>query len=804
MLKNYLIVAIRNLRRQKAYSLINVSGLAVGLACCILILLFVQDEWAYDRFHENAERTYRVVREMRAGDGTLSYSPITPGPLGAGLRDEFPEVEQAVRLWSWAVWIHSGDEWYKEGAKLVDGNMLEVLTFPLVRGDRETALRDPYSMVISGEMARRYFADEDPMGKVLTLDRESLSGEYTVTGVWDDKALSTVRFDCLISTVPQVLHSYWDGWESRPFFETYIVLPEGYAPAELERKFPDFIARYMGAEERARTTYRLQPLTRIHLYSNADYADMEPWRGDNIAYVYLICTIGLCILAIACINFVNLTTARSAHRGREVGLRKVVGAQRRQLVGQFLGESTLLALLALVAASGLVDALLPAFNDYVGKTLSLEMGMRLSAVAGALGLALVVGILAGSYPAFFLSAFRPVATLQGRIKVGRKGAYFRKTLVASQFAVTILLTIGTGIIYRQLEYIDEKKLGFNEEHLVSLPIFRADKTMRDDAQKQLSLRYDEVKQAFLQHAHILKASAVRFNMGSQGGGKLYAIRPEGEAEGNRRMRIQMADEDFLETYQIELIAGRNFSDTADAEEAFILNETAVRQLGWTDPIGKRIEVPGLERTGAVIGVVRDYHGASLRQQIGPVALCTNPPGYLHLTLRIDPEHIPATLDFMRDQWRAVAPSRPFRFHFVDALLEHIYREDARLAQVASLAALLAVFVACLGLFGLALFTVEQRTREIGIRKVLGASMPNIFLLLSREFTRLALAANLLAWPIAYFAARDWLQEFAYRVDLELWIFLLGGAATFLVAWATVSFQALRAASANPVDALRCE
>ena len=800
MFKNYLTVAIRNLLRHRAYSLINILGLAVGMACCVLILLYVQDELSYDRHHENGDRIYRVLREQHVGSGSSPPSTGISGAMAPALLNDFPEVEQAIRVMNSGAFVRYEDKIFEQTICISEAPILDMFTFPLVEGDPKTALRDPSSILITQEMAGRFFGSENPIGKVITSDDRYVGGSYKITGILKDiPENSTFRFDFLTATVPQrYIGGVWDQWRGgsgwRPFM-AYVLLREGYAHRDLEAKLPGFMERYMGEEVRANNTYHLQQYTRIYLYSRADYG--IPFYGD-IENVYIFSTVAFFILLIACINFMNLATARSANRAQEVGMRKVVGAYRTQLIGQFLGESVLLSFIALLLALCLVELVLPEFNSLVYKNLSLTAGGHTGLLLGLPGIAVFVGFLAGSYPALFLSAFHPVEVLKGKMRIGTTSAWLRKGLVVFQFSISALLIIGTIVVYRQLAYMSNKKLGFNKEHTVLMPIFYRDRS--------LCARNDMVKNEFLQHPNVLKAAASHSNGPLYG--QLEAVRPEGALENEWQMQIVGVDEDFLDTYEIELLAGRNLSRdiASDSTEAFLLNETAVKQLGWTHPIGKQFEWQEGDnlRRGRVVGVVKDFHNRSLRDKIPPVVICKWQPVFNTLSLRIRGEDIPATMDFLRAKWKELVPAYPFEAFFMDQILERMYLPETRFGEITQIFSLLAVFVACLGLLGLASFTAQQRTREIGIRKALGASVPSVILLLSEEFLKLVLVANLIAWPLAYYGLDNWLQNFEYRVSLGTMAFVLSGVLTLAVALATVSYQAIRAATANPVDALKYE
>ena len=800
MFRNYLTVAVRNLLRHKVYSLINILGLAIGLTCCILILLYVQDDLSYDRHHEKADRIYRVIREIHMKGTDPSYSVGTLGPLAAALQDDFPEIQHAVRAHNRGTWISYGDKGFFQSHRVADASILDVFTLPLIKGDPQTVLKDPYSILLTEQMAQKYFGDEGAIGKVVNVEDKYFGGDYTITGILQDiPRNSHFYFDCLSSTVTpsSFMQDTWVIWHQASYrpVQTYLLLHEGHAPAELERKFPDFVERHMGAEVRAHMTYSLQPLTRIYLYSNVDYG--IPWYG-GITYVYLFSSIAFFILLIACINFMNLATARSANRAQEVGMRKVVGTHRVQLIGQFLGESILLSFLALLLAVVLVGLVLPAFNDLAGKPLSLNMDNSGLMLLGLPVIGLLVGLLAGSYPAFLLSAFQPVEVLKGTLKIGSKSTWLRRGLVVFQFSISIFLIIGTMIVYNQMEYIRNRKMGFAKEQIVVMNILWQDQS--------LIQRYEIVKNEFLQHPNVLKATASLSLIGIWGSYDTFRLE---DAPGEEwRMLTLVVDEDFLETYEMKLIAGRNLPEgtVSDSSQAFILNETAVKKLGWTDPIGKPLELEtnkGIFR-GNVIGVVKDFHTASLREEIAPTVLYKYQPLFRWISLKISSDNIPATMDFLKKKWKRLIPQRPFRSSFLDDDLDGMYRTEMRLSQIFRIFSLLAIFIACLGLLGLTSFTTQQRTKEIGIRKVLGASVSSIVLLLSKEFVKLVAVANIIAWPVAYYIMKNWLQDFAYRIDIGIETFVLGGVLALLIALITVGYQAVKAATANPVDALRYE
>jgi len=784
MLRNYLVVAVRSLLRHRLYSLLNIAGLAVGLAVCILILLFVRDELSYDRHHEKSEQIYRLLQGRSA---RTSYPP------GAILRDDVPEVQEMTHVsCKWERLVSYGEKRFKEPDFLyADPNIFSVFSLPLRQGDLRTALAEPFSIVLTREMARKYFGDQEPLGRRLRIDNKH---NYTITGVLADIPRQThFTFDFLATFVGSE-KVFYEGmlthWGVSNFY-TYLALHEGSSIAALEEKMSARIAPVIREKHPELTPphLRLQPLPDIHLHSAELWGDIEP--QGNITWVHFFSAIAVFILLVACINFTNLSTARAMERMREVGMRKVVGAHRRQLVGQFLGESVLLTGIALLVGLTLVELSLPAFNAMVGKKLGLLAAADPELLIGLAGTALLVGIAAGSYPAFYLSSFRPVEVLKGSLNGGRGGALFRRGLVVLQFAISIALIVGTGVVYRQMEYMRYKDLGFDKEHVAVVEMPGGD----SEGFKAEVVQYPGV-------TGLAGASDVP----PDPYGRSAPITPEEAPELAKWTHIIAVDYDLIETLGLQLVAGRAFSSAfgTDEEEALILTETAVEELGWRSPeeaLGKRCQIDG-ERT--VVGVLKDFHFESLHVPVKGRALEVRPDWTWLLVVRIRGDQIPETLTFLEGKWAEFFPDWPFDFWFVEQRFDQAYRSEERTGKVAGAAALLAVFVACLGLFGLASFTTEQRTKEIGIRKVLGATIPGIVSLLSKEVIWLVAGANAVAWPVAYFVMERWLRAFPYRINPDAEIFLLGGLLTLVIAWLTVSWQAIKTALANPVDALRHE
>ena len=809
MIKNLLTVAVRNLLRHKLYTAVNVLGLAIGLAGAILILLYVNQEFSVDRFYTLGDRIYKVIREVRKTTRT-TYESGTSGALGPELEASFPEVETTIRFWRWPVNARYGERKGEYEFALVDDGFLRVFDFDLIRGDPEIALRFPNSVIITEDVARHLFGDDDPMGRSFSVESTVFPGEYTVTGILKaPHPSSDLSFQILSTTVTPVgeVRDKWTMWQPmlswRPV-ETFVLLKAGQDHRSLQTKMQSLIERFMGGEVATKSAFHLQPIHRVYLYGTSDF---NPTDVGRIQRIYLLATIGMIVVVIACVNFTNLATARAVTRKREVGVRKVVGAHRPQLMVQFLGESLLLTGIALLIALALADISLPLFNQFAQSDLHIDVSIVAASAPAVLALTVLAGLLAGAYPAFFLSSFLPVTALRGGTFSSSGTAWLKKGLVVFQFGTSILLVICTLVVYQQLRYIDTKDLGFARDHIVSLPIFGHDVFAEPNPKKRLSARHEMVKLGFLEHPNVLSASAVRYRIAGYAG-RPRLIWPDGDRTRERTIRINEVDGSFFETFDVPVLLGRAFSaDVAsDTSQAIILNETAVRLLGWeNDPIGRQIESPAFkDQVVTVIGVVRDYHGLSLRAEIEPLGFIARSEFFYSLNLRIRPEGTAQTLAFLESQWKRFVPDEPFEYHFMDEFMEWIYFNEIRTGKMLGVFSLLAIFVACMGLFGLVAFMVQSRTKEIGVRKVLGASTSHLVILVSREFLLLVLVASVVAWPIAYYLMRDWLSGFAYRTSLTVVPFVVSAMMALIIAFVTVSIQAVRAAHANPIDALRDE
>lgn len=821
MFKNYFKIALRNLLKNKSYTFINIFGLALGIACCVLILLFVRDELSYDRFHRNGERIYRVITEMNFPGKELTIA-TTPPPMAPALLTDFPEIQKVVRFRKAPKILLSYEEkrQYESEVFFADSSLFGLMNFPLLKGDPATALADPFSMVITEETARRYFGDSDPLGKIIRYENKY---DFKITGILKNiPQNSHIRFDFLGSyaSLSEIEVENFNIWQRITDVYTYILLPGKSSAAELEKKFPGMVKKYLGevGENIAdMIKFHLQPLGDIHLHSDLGN---EVAENGSAAYVYIFATIAIFVLLIACINFMNLATARAMDRAKEVGMRKVLGAYRLQLIKQFLGESVLMAFLALILAGCMVELALPFFNTVSGKTLAIDYRSDILMLLILPAIALLTGLLSGSYPALVLSGYKPVLVLKGaslhtlmsRKSEGLWRLNLRRALVIFQFAISIALIAGSVIIYNQLQYFKNRPVGFDREQIVVIPARDPD----------FAGRYEVLKNQVKQNPGVINASALAVTPGkNQATMSTFVI--EGESgEEEIQMFFLPADYDFLRTFGIELIAGRDFSREfgSDAVEAFILNESAVKRFGWRlndsgesgaldadSPIGKKIyrgTRQGTNQEGRVVGVVKDFNMFSLQEEIDPFIFLIDPAFFQFLAVKISSQNVSATLGALEENWREFYPDEPFEYSFVDEDFESHYRSEEKFSKIFLSFTGLAILIACLGLFGLVSFTVQKARKEIGVRKVLGASVSNIVVLMSKDFVRLVVIANIIAWPAAYYAMNTWLQDFAFRINIGIGTFLLAGGAALLIALLTVSFQAVRAALSNPVDALRYE
>jgi len=785
MIKNFLKVTLRNIVRHKGYAFLNIAGLALGLAGAILISLWVRDEASFNRFHENADSIFRVEFDQNYS-GKLFHVGVTPVPLAPALKESIPEIEDASRYFRvGAFLVRVGDNaFYEDNARVVDPSFFRIFTFPAVGGDPFAALSASDSLVLTESAARRYFPDGPALGKTVNINNQR---DVVVRAVIRDiPANSDLGFDVLVPYAYLASQGFEEVWTSNSI-STYIQLKPGQDPGTVSMKIQDVVGRHRSAED---VTFSLKPLVDLHLRSHFGFED----SGGAARYVSIFSLAAAIVLLIACINFMNLATARSSRRALEVGLRKVVGARRSQVVGQFFGESILFATLALVLASGLVAALLPAFNRLSGKGLGLGMMIGWPFLSGLAALTILTGVLAGVYPALVLSSFRPARVLKGLVRAGIRGAAFRKILVVAQFSASVGLMIGTTVVFRQVDFMRSKSPGFDRDHVVALQI-------RGDIVKS----YQTLKKSLLQNPRILgvtAATAKPTGIGSNSDGANW----EGK-DPNWSLSTNMiyVDADFPETIAVPVVEGRSFREVEPpaGEPEFIINETLARLIG-TDPVeGTRFSYGGPQ--GRIVGVVKDFHFDSLEAKIEPLVVLRGREEYFrYILVRFDKADVREGMSALEAAWESVLPGYPFEYSFLDEDFNDMYAAEKRMGGVLRAFTAFAVLIGCLGLFGLAAYAAERRTKEIGIRKILGASIIKVIALLCREFLVLVGLANLIAAPVTALLMRNWLGRYAYRTEMGSAVFAGVLLVSMAVGLLTVIFQAFRAASADPVKSLRYE
>ena len=806
MFRNYLKIAFRNLRKYKAISFINLFGLAVGFTCCLLILAYILNEVSYDKQHPYADRTYRISRSFHNDEGveSLHLGAIAPA-FGPYLKTAFPEIEKMTRTLSNGntSFVYEDKRFYEDRVFFADESFTDVFKIEVIRGNAKTALAEPYSVMLTEELARKYFGAEDPVNKVVRLDNNL---PCKVAGVYKSFP-SNVHFH------PEVLISFntlkdsavygeerlRTSWGNNAFF-TYIVLPQNYDYKKLEARMPAFLDKYYhfpgepaGFVGSKTTHLYLWPLTDIHLRSHLD--DEAEENGD-IKRVYIFSIVALFILLIACINYMNLSTARSVLRAKEIGIRKAVGAERREIILQFLSESVLLAYVAIFLAILLTAILLPWLNSFSGSDLHMQSLLQWKVLLPLLLTPLVIGIFSGMYPALFMSSFEPVKVLKGLFKVGGNLS-LRKALVVAQFAVSIVLIITTAIVFQQLRYMQEKSLGFDKDRVI---------TMFNTA--AFGNRFESFRQELLQHPGVKEVG----RSSRIPSGRLLDAMGIGVPAGDSMLFLQLdvkylsVDYNFIPTYGFRLAAGRNYSSAYTTDSSnFVVNEATVKAIGFKsaqDAIDKPIQYGG--RKGKIIGVVKDFHFESLHQQIPALLMTVIPNQYGRISIKLSGNNLPVTLETVEATWRKFLPEVPYDFTFIDENFAQLYESEQRQKTIFTSFAAIAIFIACLGLFGLSAFTISQRIKEIGIRKVLGAEVSSIVGLLSKDFLKLVAIAALIAFPIAWYAMHNWLSDFAYRIGIPWWIFLAAALIACVIAFLTISFQAIKAATANPVKSLRSE
>nr|WP_295922203.1 ABC transporter permease [uncultured Dyadobacter sp.] len=788
MLKSYIKIAWRNIARQKAYSILNIAGLSIGMACSILILLWVQNEWSYDRFHKQADQIFRLT--CNAGDFKVA---VSPAGMARGLQTQMPQIEAAVRLSKPLTSLfEAGDKRFEEKRVFfADSNFLQVFSFPLLKGNANTALRGPGSVLITESMAKKYYGSEDAVGKIIRMNNKE---NFTVAGVLADvPADSHLQFDFIISMATAV-KSTWDlqndTWGNFNFYTYFRLAKNTNTSASGLRALTEQIGKiYTAHGQTLKVDFHLQPLTSIHLYSDMQ---IDLAGHGNIQYVNVFFVVAIFILVVACINFMNLATARSERRAKEVGLRKVVGAGRYQLVMQFLGESLIFSFLSLLVAIGIVYLVLPVFQMLTEKTLTihlLDTKMLISLVA----IAMLTGLFSGSYPALFLSGFAPVKVLKGKMRVAGGNLIFRNGLVVTQFVVAIVLLVGTAVVYKQLHFIQSRNLGFDKSNLLYVPM------TGEIWGKQQALKATLAQNPLTEDFSIISELPTAITSGSTD------VVWDGQVTGNQIVIPSLnVDEHFTSVFKTRLLAGRGFSRAFPADSSnFVINEKAMQVMGMNvgSAVGKKLTFD--DTKGTIVGVVKDFHFKSLQYAVEPLVLRLNKWGGL-VVVRTKGGSNEATIAALGKINQQLNPAYPFTYGFLDKDLDNLYRSEQQMGSIFNLFAGLAIFISCLGLYGLSAFMAEQRKKEIGVRKVLGASVTGVVALLSRDFLRLIVVAIILASPIAWYAMNRWLQDFAYQTTIEWWVFILAGMLAASIALITVSFQSIRAALTNPVKSLRSE
>jgi putative ABC transport system permease protein len=809
MIRNYLRSAMRNITRHKFISFINIFGLTVGLACCMLILVYIINELSYDKFNNNASDIYRVTRSFNTADGidNLHLGAVAP-PFGPLLKNEFSDIKEVTRILpNRGVTIRYKNKLINEkDAYFADENFFDFFSVKTVAGDPKSALKEPYSVMMTQEMAHKYFGNEDPMNKEFRLDNQY---NFKVTGIYEPFPENAqlhpkmlLSFNTLRDSVVYGQKGLETNWGNNSFF-TYLLFPKGYNVDRVASQFPAFMDKYVhfpgqaaNFRESKFSKLHFQKLLDIHLYSHLD--DELEQNGD-IKRVYIFSAIALFILLIACINYMNLSTARSTLRAKEIGIRKVIGAQQKEIITQFLSESVLIAVFSLVLALAITWLIMPLINKFSGLQLSFNSLLQPQIIISIILLPFVIGIVSGIYPAIFMSSFKPVKVLKGMLKVGSSNISFRKVLVVLQFSISIILIIATTIVFQQLRYMQKKSLGFNKDHIVSIGNYfnpSQFEVFKNEVMKEGVIK-DIGRSSRIPSGRLLDDQGIS----AMQGGTLQAVKAD--------VKYINADYGFIPTYGMKMAAGRNFSKEFGTDtNNYVINVSASKVLGWKTPenaIGKEISYGGVN--GKVIGVVNDFHFESLHQNIIPL-LMRMPSfansNYSKLSIKIDGAHVQSAINTLEQTWKKYRPEAPFEYTFLDDKFQKLYNSEQQQGTLFTIFSFIAIFIACLGLFGLSAFTITQRVKEIGVRKVLGASIPQIVTELSKDFLKLVLIASVIALPIAWYTMSKWLLDFAFRISIQWWVFVMAGIIAVVIAFVTISFQSIKAATANPVKSLRSE
>jgi len=809
MIKNYLKSALRNIQKHPFISFVNIFGLTIGLTCCLLILLYIVNERSYDRFNTNVDNIYRVTRVFYSDEGTesLHTGSVAP-PFGLLLKNAFPDIEKVTRLLpKSSTTVQYGDKLLDEkGGFFADENFFDLFTVPVVQGDPHQALLQPFSVMLTEDLAKKYFGSADPMNKTIKLDGNK--HEYKVTGIYKSFPVNSHLHPQMLLSFNTLKDDSVYGeallttkYNHNAFF-TYLLLPKNYNVATVEKQLPDFLDKYVVLPHRPAnfkthqaTALTLQKLADIHLHS---HFDTEIEENGDIKRVYIFSAVALFVLLIACINYMNLSTARSVLRAREMGVRKVLGAQRKSIIIQFLSESVLITLIALTMAIFLVSISLPFVNKLSNLGLSFNALLQWPFALLILTIPFVLGLISGIYPALFMSSFMPVKVLKGVLRVGSGNISFRKVLVVVQFSISIVLIIATTVVYQQLQYVQSKALGFNKDHVLTVN-FDVTLMKQYEAFKADLLKNPAIKvvgrSSYVPSDRLLSASDASIIQK----GSMQQLKID--------LKFLNTDYDFLKTYDMPIVAGRNFSRSFSTDtNNYLLNEAGVKALGWKNPenaIGRDIKYGGIQ--GKVVGVVKDSHFESLHQNIIPLLFALPSFNYYpKISVKVDGHNVQSAISTLADTWHKYLPESPFEYTFLDERFDRLYKTEQQQGYLFTIFSCIAIFIACLGLFGLSAFTISQRFKEIGIRKVLGATVSQIVSELSKDFLKLVLIAAIIAFPVAWYSMNKWLLDFAYRINMSWWVFALAGIVALFIAFATISFQSIKAALMNPVKSLRSE
>jgi putative ABC transport system permease protein len=794
MLKNYLLLAIKNCRKQKMFSVINILGLTVGIVCCLMIFLFIMNEFSYDRFHKNGEHIYRVMRKSHTNGASRDIPYLAP-PYAKALLNDYPDaIKKAVRIFPDNDLVtYNNISFNEKKVFLADSNFFQFFSFRLLKGNPASVLADPNSIVMTASTAKKYFGNEDPVGKVVSFNKKM---QLKVTGIAEDvPANSHIEFDIVVPT---------GNWEHTPFFNqwtnngvfVYVQLNPAVQPSHLMKLFPAFMEKYLGEWYRKmgfKNDLILHPLHGIYFETDSSF-DREVKHGSK-KMVYIFMSVAILILIIACINFMNLSTARAVDRSKEVGVRKVLGAVRRELTWQFIFESLLFATVAAISALLLLQLVMRAYTNFLGYELPAYWTNPWVYVF-TIGVILVIGLLAGSYPALMLSSFSPIESLKGKLKAGKHGAFFRKALVVFQFGISVLLIVCVAVVMRQMHYVRNSDMGFSKEQSMIVRLDNGaiwDKKLQFKNQVQADPAVD----------------AVSLMTGEPGGfHDNYSFEVEGHPGENLMFNTQFADFEYVKTLGLKIIAGRDFSPafSTDSTNSVLINRTAAAQLGYTpqQAVGKWINITGIKERRTIVGVVEDYHFTSLKNVIAPLVISTQKDDRRLALIKLKTDNLPAAITRIGKIYAAAAPDYPFAFDFLDERFNKLYKAEVKQETLLTVFSIIAIGIACLGLFGLASYTAIKRTKEIGVRKVLGSSVENIVLLLSKDLLKPVLLGTVIAIPAGYFVMQNWLQNFAYRTSVHWWLFLAAAVIAVFIALFTVSVQAIKAALVNPVKSLRTE